>query len=137
MFWKLFIVVFLVATAVAIVVEHAVTSSNVYTIANVRAADSEVGTVTIHGTVSYASDNTFAIQDGTGTAELVTCPTWYKRIYLFPGDEVTVIGEVLKSHSIPSKTNITISVYKILRNGKVLEVRDRPGKPPWAEGTNR
>ncbi|MDP2975927.1 MAG: hypothetical protein Q8N45_06890, partial [Anaerolineales bacterium] len=38
--------------------------------------------------VTYANNNAFMLNDGTGTVELSTCPIWYKRIDLHEGDEV-------------------------------------------------
>ena len=130
--WKLAIIVVIVATAVALFVGHAVTSSDIRHIADIHPGDAEGGTVTVHGTITQANDNRFVLQDSTGTAALTTCPVWYKRISLFPGDEVTVTGEVIRSHPGSSRSKITLSVYSIYRNGETITVREKPGKPPWA-----
>lgn len=132
MLWKVLVVVLVLAAATGLYVEHALTSTQIRTISDVLASDTEGGTVVVKGTIVYASDNVFILDDGTGKVELSTCPTWYKRIPLLEGDKVTVIGQVMVNPPMNTKTDIALSVYKILRGSETIEVRGRPGKPPWA-----
>lgn len=130
--WKLLVVVALVTTSVAVAVVNAVTGTDIHTIAQVSSTPNQGGTVCIEGTITCANENRFELEDRTGSAALVTCPIWYKHISLYPGDVVTVIGQVMRSHPSSSNSEISISVYRILRNDEMIIVRDKPGRPPWA-----
>ena len=131
MFWRILVIFLLVAVAVGVVVQYTVTDSELVTIAEIRASGYPRGAIALKGTIIYANDNRFILDDGTGKVELSTCPVWYKRIYLQPGDEVTVIGEAMKNLSFTMKSDFVVSVYKIFKDGDVILVRRRPGKPPW------
>jgi len=129
--WKIVVGVVLIATATGLYVGFAMSNTQIRTIHDVRTSNTAGGTVVIHGKVTYASDNLFVIDDGTGRAELSTCPSWYKRISLFTGDDVMVIGEVMVNPPVNTQTDFTLSAYKIIQHGRTIEVRGRPGKPPW------
>jgi hypothetical protein len=131
MLWKVIVVVLCVAVAVGIVVEHAVTNTQIRTIADVRSSDTGGGSVALRGKIVFAKENTFVLQDATGRVELSTCPTWYKRIWMNEGDQVTVIGQVMNNPPMITRSEFVLSVYKILRGHEDIEVRERPGKPPW------
>ena len=132
MIWRLLIVIVILAAVVGIVVERTFTQTQIRSIAEVRSAsDVRGGTVAIKGRIIYAKDNRFVLDDGTGTAELSTCPLWYKRIDLHEGDTVMVIGQLMTNPSLVTKSDFILSVYKIFRGGEVIMVRRRPGKPPW------
>ena len=131
MFWRILVIVLLVAIAVGIVVQHAVMDSEVVTIAKARAAGIRKGAITLKGKVTYANNNAFMLNDGTGTVELSTCPIWYKRIDLHEGDEVLVIGEPMRNPSFEMKCDFVLSVYRMFKDGETILVRRRPGKPPW------
>lgn len=132
MLWRALAITTLLAIAVGVFVEHTLTSVQIRTIASARSADVTGGTIAIEGTVTYAKNNRFVVQDSTGRAELTTCPLWYKRINLHEGDKVVVIGEVLSSPPLARKCDFVMSTYRIFRDKDIIEVRRGPGKPPWA-----
>jgi len=132
MLWQVLAVVLLVAAAVGVVVERAVTKTQIRTIADVRSSHAEGGTAALQGTITFAENNRFVLQDGTGRIELSTCPVWYKRISLHEGEHVTVVGQVMRNQSLSAESDFVLSVYKVYRGSEVLEVRRSPGKPPWA-----
>jgi len=129
--WKLLAVVLLIALAVGVVVEHAVTNVQIRTIADARSAATKGGTVALQGIITFARDNRFILEDGTGRVELCTCPLWYKRVPLHEGDRVTAVGEVMSNPSFSTRCDFVLSVYKVFRGGEVIQVRGGPGKPPW------
>ncbi len=131
MLWKVVVAVVLLALGTGLYVQYALTNTQIRTISDARAADTEGGTVVVQGTITYAADNVFVLDDGTGKAELSTCPTWYKRIPVHEGDRVTVIGQVMINPPMNTKVDFALSVYKIVSDGETIEVRGRPGKPPW------
>lgn len=132
MTWKFFLIVLFLAVAVGIVVDHTVTDTQIRTISDARSSNTQGGTVVLQGIITYAEDNTFILDDGTGKAELSTCPVWYKRIDLRNGDYVTVVGQVMNNPSLSMNCNFVLSVYKVFRDREVIQVRIRPGKPPWS-----
>lgn len=132
MLWRTLAIVILLTIAVGVFVEHTLTNVQIRTIASARSADVTGGTVAIEGTVTYAKNNRFVVQDGTGRAELTTCPLWYKRINLHEGDKVVVVGEVLNNPPLARNCDFVMSTYKIFRDKDIIEVRRGPGKPPWA-----
>lgn len=125
------VVVVLLTIASGLYVQHAFTNTQIRTIKDVAASDTEGGTVVVRGKIIYAVENVFILDDGTGKAELSTCPTWYKRIQIREGDQVTVVGQVMVNPPMNTKVNFALSVYKIIHGGETIEVRRRPGKPPW------
>ena len=132
MFWRAIIILTLVALAVGIFVEHTLTDVQIRTIASARSADVQGGTVAIEGTIVYAKNNRFILQDDTGRAELTTCPLWYKRVNLHEGDKVIAVGEVLTNPPLSRNCDFVLSTYKVFRGREVIEIRRGPGKPPWA-----
>lgn len=120
------------AAAAGIVVERTFTNTQIRTIDDVR-SDVAGGTVAVRGTITYADENFFILDDGTGKAALSTCPVWYKRITLPRGEQVTVVGEAMRNPSLRSDCDVVLSVYKILRDDQVILVRRGPGKPPWID----
>ncbi|HUV04223.1 MAG TPA: hypothetical protein VMX94_03870 [Armatimonadota bacterium] len=131
MLWKVFATVLLVAVAVGIFVEHAVTNIQIRTIASARSGTTRGGAVALRGTITFAQDNRFILEDGTGRVELSTCPLWYRRVPLREGDCVTAVGEVMSNPSLHTRCDFVLSVYKVFRGGEVIQVRRGPGKPPW------
>ena len=134
MAWRLMIAVLVLATAIGVVVERAVTDIQIRPISSLGKGDLHEGTVAIKGRILYAHDNRFVVADPTGKAELTTCPVWYRRIGLHVGDKVTVIGEILTAPPIMHDCDVTLSALKVFRGDETIVVRGRPGKPPWAEG---
>lgn len=132
MLWRALALITLLAIAVGVFVEHTLTSVQIRTIASACSADVTGGTIAIEGTVTYAKNNRFVVQDSTGRAELSTCPLWYKRVNVHEGDKVIAVGEVLNSPPLARNCNFVMATYKIFRGGDVIEVRKGPGKPPWA-----
>lgn len=132
MFWRILVIVLLVAIAVGVVVQYTVTDSELVTIAEIRARGNPRGAIALKGTIIYANDNRFILDDGTGKVELSTCPAWYKRIDMHSGDQVMVIGEVMRNPSFAMRSEFVFSVYKVFKDGDVILVRQRPGKPPWS-----
>lgn len=132
MIWRILAAVLIVSAAVGVVVERAVTNTQIRTIADVRSSSkAEGGTVALRGVITFAEDNRFILDDTSGKVELSTCPVWYRRIELREGDRVTVIGQVMSNPSLSSRCDFVLSVYKVFRGGEVIQVRRRPGKPPW------
>lgn len=132
MFWRFLVIALVVAAAVGILVQHTVMNSEVVTAAQVKAGGVRPGAVTLRGTITYANCNTFILNDGTGMVDLSTCPLWWKRIDLHQGDKVTVVGEAMRNPSFAVRSDFALSVYKIFKDGEVIVVRGRPGKPPWS-----
>jgi hypothetical protein len=131
--WKIMVVVLLAAIAIGVVVERAVTSTQIKKVADIRSArDVEGGTVALKGVIVYAEENKFVLDDGTGRAELSTCPVWYKRLNLYEGDEIMAVGQVMSNPSLSMKCDFMLSVYKIYKGREMIQVRRGPGKPPWA-----
>jgi len=128
---KISSLVFILAVSVGYLVQHAVMDDQIRTIRDIKSSDTVGGTVSVRGTISYALDNRFILTDGTGQVEISTCPLWYKRIDLHKGDKVTVTGQVMHNSSFFADCDFILSAYKIFNNGLVVEVRRRPGKPPW------
>ena len=131
MAWRISIIILLITMAVAIIVEHVFTNTQIRTIKNVISSDTVGGTVAIKGEIVYAEENRFILNDGTGMAELATCPVWYKRVNLYEGDRVTVVGQVMNNPSMLTRCDFVLSVYKVFKGGEVIQVRSQPGKPPW------
>lgn len=129
--WKILAVVVLISLAVGIIAERAVTKTQIRAIHDIRVEQAAGGIVAIEGKVSYASDNRFALDDGTGKAELSTCPTWYKRIDMVEGDKAVVVGQVMGSRPLLRGCRFALCVYKIQHGGATTEVRRGPGVPPW------
>ena len=133
MFWRVLVVMLLVAAAVGIVVQRTVTDSEIVTAAQVMARGIRPGAITLKGTITYANNNnSFIMSDGTGKVHLLTCPVWWKRIDLHLGDKVMVVGEAMRNQSLTVKSDFTLSVYKIFVHSDEIVVRGRPGKPPWS-----
>jgi len=128
---KFSVVIIAVAVAAGVVVERVLTNVEIRTIADVRSSDTTGGTVAVRGRIVYASRNQFILSDGTGRIELSTCPLWYKQVRLYEDDEVVVVGQVMDNPSLTTRSDFVLSVYKIFHRGKVIEIRKRPGKPPW------
>ena len=128
---KILSLVLVLAASVGYIVQHAVLNDQIRTIRDIKNSDTMGGTVAVRGTISYALDNRFILTDGTGRIEVSTCPIWYKRIDLHKGDAVTITGQVMHNSSFFSGCDFILSAYKIFNNGMVVEVRRRPGKPPW------
>jgi uncharacterized protein YdeI (BOF family) len=131
MLTKLTVVLLIVMLCVGISVERAVQKTEIRSIAEVKAADTVGGTVAVRGTITLAQGNTFSLRDRSGTAELWTCPTWYKTIDLHEGDCVTVVGQVVRDKISVRKPDIILSVYKIISGSDVISIRERPGRPRW------
>lgn len=131
MLWKILLALLLLTIGVGIFIQNAVTKTQIRTISDVRSSDTQGGTVSLEGKIIYARDNRFVLDDGTGKAELSTCPLWYKQINLQEGDGVIAVGQVMNNPSFTTKSDFVLSVYKIFRGADTFEVRVRPGKPPW------
>lgn len=131
MVWRILTCVMLLVAAIAMLVQRSVTNSQIRTIADASGADSTGGIVMLSGRVTFAAENRFILDDGTGKAEIYTCPVWYKRINMYERDRIRVIGQVMTSIPRSSDSAFVLSAYKIIRGGEVIEVRRKPGKPPW------
>lgn len=131
MFWKAGIMVFLVVVAVAVLVQSTVTKTQIYKVSELKSCDHLGGAVAVEGRITYAQDNTFVLDDGTGSMEVDTCPTWYKRVNLHVGDRVVVVGQVMKNSSVVARTGLVVNAYKIIQGRETIVVRGTPGKPPW------
>ena len=121
-----------VAITAGVFVERAITNTQIRTIADVQSSHVEGGTVALRGTITFAENNRFILDDGTGQVELSTCPVWYRRIDLHDGDRIVVVGQLMSNPSLSLRCDFVLSVYKVFRNHEVIQVRRRPGKPPWA-----
>jgi len=85
--------------------------------------------VTISGTVKSVVGNEFTLNDGTGEIIVDPGPRWWKEINLTPGEQVTVVGEY---------DDYDFDAFSITRSsGEVIQIRNGPGRPPWAGGRNR
>lgn len=134
---KLLVAVALLAVAAAVLVERIMTGIQIRTVADVRSSDTRGGTVAVRGRIVYASRNRFILDDGSGRVELSTCPQWYRQIHLHEGDTVVAVGQVMNNPSLTGQSDFALSVYKLFHRGSVIEVRKRPGKPPWVSFPKR
>jgi uncharacterized protein YdeI (BOF family) len=129
--WKSGTVFVLLVLAVAVLVQSTVTKTQIHKISEVKAEHCLGGTVAVEGTITYASENVFILEDGTGQVEVQTCPTWYKRVNLYTRDRVMIVGQVANTPSLRTRTDFVLNAYKVFRGSQVIVVRGRPGKPPW------
>ncbi len=84
---------------------------------------------TISGTVTSVVGNEFILSDGTGEIIVDAGPRWWHEVNLLPGEAVTVVGEY---------DDGDFDAYSITRsNGQVIQIRNGPGRPPWAGGPSR
>jgi len=91
----------------------------------------ETRPTTVQGTVDRVIENTFVLRDGTGELVVDTAPPWYMTVDVEAGEVVTVTGEVEARRDGPLK----MEAYTIRpEGGAVIEIRDGPGRPPWAGG---
>lgn len=124
--------------AIGIVVQQAFTKSEVEPIAS--AADSSVTRIVVlQGKIApiQLEENTFLLTDSSGTAELFTCPTWYRKIKLDSGEKITVTGHIVPRRPDSPGAKYVVAVHSINReNGSRIEIRTNTGKPPWANGMN-
>lgn len=131
MLWKTLICVIAVVAGIAVFVHHAMTKTQVSAVADVRAIGNPGGAVALQGKVTYAEDNTFVLDDDTGKVEVTTCPVWYKRVGICVGERVMVVGRVLTGIAPSTRSDFVIGAYRIFRRYEVIEIRAKPGKPPW------
>lgn len=131
MFAKFTLVLLVGMLLVGFMVERAVQRTEIRPISEVKASDTLGGTVAIRGTVSLLVGNTYQLRDRSGVAELITCPTWYRRIDLREGDRITVVGQVIRDAETSRRSDIVLSVYKIISGDEVITIRERPGRPRW------
>ena len=74
MVYKILAVVFTIAIAIGMMVQHAMTNDQIRSIADVKAGDTKGGIVTLHGTVTMASGNRFLISDTHRKGRIVHLP---------------------------------------------------------------
>jgi hypothetical protein len=89
--------------------------------------------VTVSGNITSVDGNEFVLSDGIASITVEAGPPWYQAIDLQVGDNVTVNGEVEtgKDGTKPA----ALEAFSItMLDGTVIEIRDGPGKPPWAGG---
>lgn len=136
MFTKIFPIALALAFAIGVLTELAFTKTKVFTIKEAM-TDPETAVVTISGTITEIHPNTFVISDKSGSAELQTCPTWYRRIFLMKTIPTVVTGEILRDDSHHEGTLYTLAAFKITQPGRPdIELRPSLGKPPWASSAN-
>ncbi len=132
---RVFPVVLALAIAIGVLTEIALTRTQTLSIA-AAIKDANTSIVQMHGRVTPISPGRYLLTDTTGTAEMRTCPTWYRTIILDPGEEITVTGEIIKGAKPPAGTSYSFDAYTIFRKGKPdIVLRTAPGKPPWALNT--
>jgi hypothetical protein len=94
-------------------------------IGELRRSDS----ATVSGEVASVVGNEFILTDGTGEIIVDAGPRWWHEVNLVPGERVTVVGEY---------DDYDFDAYSITRsNGEVIQIRNGPGRPPWAGGPPR
>ncbi|MDO8683998.1 MAG: hypothetical protein Q7N50_11010 [Armatimonadota bacterium] len=120
------------AVATGIWVERSFTKSSVVTISQ-AANGMETRVIALAGRVYPLGDNRFLLVDGTGKVEIETCPTWYKEIFLKPGERITLTGERLAGQPTAEGAVFVISALNIDggESGNIT-IREHLGKPPWA-----
>lgn len=134
MLTKAFPILLALAIAVGVLAELAFTRSKILTVARAP-EDADTTIVTIGGQVKSLSDNEYILRDNTGSAELQTCPLWFRRVELDPDERVVVTGEIVRGNTPPKGTLYSLAVFKIVREGKPeIVIRTAPGKPPWVSG---
>jgi uncharacterized protein YdeI (BOF family) len=85
--------------------------------------------ITISGTVRSVVGNEFILSDGTGEVIIDAGPRWYHTVDVSEGEQVTVVGEY---------DDYDFDAFQITReNGDVINIRNGPGRPPWAGGPRR
>jgi uncharacterized protein YdeI (BOF family) len=94
----------------------------------------ETQPTTVQGTVDRVIENTFVLRDGTGELVVDTAPPWYMTVDVEPGEVVTVTGEVETRRD----GSLKMEAYTVRpEDGAVIEIRDGPGRPPWAGGPDQ
>jgi hypothetical protein len=94
----------------------------------------EARPTTVQGTVDRVIENTFVLRDDTGELVVDTAPPWYMTVDVEAGEVVTVTGEVEARRDGP----LEMDAYTVRpEGGAVIEIRDGPGRPPWAGGPDR
>jgi uncharacterized protein YdeI (BOF family) len=136
----LFAVIVSTATAATLIagmlVQQAFTGTEIERVASAKKTGVS-RLITLQGRISnfVPSDNVFILTDVTGTAELSTCPTWYRKINIHDGEQVTVTGHILTSKPEAPKALYVVAVHYIERpDGSRIALRESIGKPPWAKG---
>jgi uncharacterized protein YdeI (BOF family) len=82
--------------------------------------------VSVSGEIRSVVGNEFILDDGTGQIIVDAGPHWYHQLNLSSGERVTVVGEY---------DDEDFDAHKITRqNGKVIQIREAGGPPPWAGG---
>ena len=131
MVWRILVCVLVIAAGTGMLVHHAMTATHVRTISQLNSGYPE-GVVAIRGRVASTEDNSFMLEDGTGIADVSTCPTWYKQINLCCGEQVTVTGRIIPNAFPSRNSRFVMCAYRIDRAYEVIRIRGKPGKPPWA-----
>ncbi len=136
MFLRVFPVAVALAIAIGVFAELAFTRTKTLRIADAL-AQAETPLVTLHGRIiPTESTSAYILDDGSGRALILTCPSWYRRVDLSPNETVTVTGELENPSSARRNTLFTVSAHSISRSGKPeIVLRTQLGKPPWALGS--
>lgn len=114
-----------IATAASVVTASTIAQAQTVPIEQLQR---QAGT-TISGTVRSVVGNEFILSDGTGDVIVDAGPRWYHTIQVSPGERLTVTGEY---------DDGDFDAFRITRsNGEVIEIRNGPGRPPWAGGRER
>jgi hypothetical protein len=87
--------------------------------------------VTLQGRIEVLRPNWFLLRDATGAIVLETCPTWYRRLPLRPGERISVQGE-LAPRGCWRMGQPLFMVQRLRReDGTQIALRFGPGPPPW------
>ena len=90
--------------------------------------------VTVTGRLYTKGINKFLLKDSTGAAQIDTCPTWFRRIIIPTGEQVTITGELLEMPADTIGAKYRLAAYVIQQRGEPdIVLRTTPGKPPWAD----
>jgi hypothetical protein len=85
--------------------------------------------ITISGQIESVVGNDFILNDGTGEVIVDAGPIWWHQLELNTGESITVVGEMDEGE---------FDAFSITReNGKVIEIRDPQGPPPWSGDRQR
>jgi hypothetical protein len=95
---------------------------------NIRELQQRAPGVTVSGEVASVVGNDFVLRDNTGEIIVDAGPTWWRRLQIKPGEQVTVTGEL-------SKKSGELNAFSITRDdGSRIEIRPADGPQPWSGG---
>jgi hypothetical protein len=91
----------------------------------------------VQGWVEVRESNRFVLHDKTGAIRLETCPVWYLRLPLRPGERVRIEGELAPRVRWHADQPVFIVSRLRREHGAEIPLRYDDGPPPWQRETWR